>query len=530
MFGIYFNKIGHGDHQAIKPYLMHPNDELVLCHCVVEANNDSISCDISRSLKATRRKAFVPFISTSAHDCAAVIYVIDKLQESMSIEIDFSNCSVQEEQIARLADALSKNGANVKVMKLDLKGNKLRNLSMLNLFQRASCAFSMLKRLCLNNNRIGIGGTKFFPVQPPFNELSLLDLSHNPLEVSGMKVLESVINSDCLTELKKLLLQNVLTTDAKINATVIDTFMKAISNHCHCLKTQDLSQNNLGVPGASILGRVLSEHMKLNSEQQGWLSELKLNRTNLRDEGLCTLVENIEGSYCFNKIYLRGNDIHAPGVVCLVNAICSGRITMEENLDHRVELWLDDNPIGLEGTPAIGRLLSNDRSQIGAIGLNSLYDKKTVGQTLYELPQNDTIQSLYLDDNNFTADGIHILAGLIYLCPYLQNLFTRRCTMVSDDFKWIVNELAQVKLSYPNICSELHAWDLGDNNIDNDGLSTLMELQLSTMFPEISGANKRRNRYAAAWNIMLHNNPVSKEMIGMLNKEWKRQDRVSVVL
>ena len=63
--------------------------------------------------------------------------------------------------------------------------------------------------------------------------------------------------------------------------------------------------------------------MKLNSEQQGWLSELKLNRTNLRDEGLCTLIENIEGSYI---IYLRGNDIHAPGVVCLVNAICSGRI------------------------------------------------------------------------------------------------------------------------------------------------------------------------------------------------------------
>ena len=73
-------------------------------------------------------------------------------------------------------------------------------------------------------------------------------------------MLESVINSDCLTELKKLLLQNVLTTDAKINATVLDTFMKAISNHCHCLKTLDLSQNNLGAPGASILGRVMSEH------------------------------------------------------------------------------------------------------------------------------------------------------------------------------------------------------------------------------------------------------------------------------
>ena len=150
---------------------------------------------------------------------------------------------------------------------------------------------------------------------------------------------------------------------------------------------------------------------------------------------------------------------------------------MEENLDHRVELWLDDNPIGLEGSPAVGRLLSSDRSQIGAIGLircqlttvglNSLYDKKMVGQTLCKLPQNDTTQSLYIGGNNFTADGIYILAGLIYLCPHLQNLFTYRCAIASDaSFKWIINELAQVKLSCPHICSELHAWDLGDNNID----------------------------------------------------------------
>ena len=209
-----------------------------------------------------------------------------------------------------------------------------------------------------------------------------------------------------------------------------------------------------------------------------------------------------------------------------------------QSLNHRIELWLDDNPIGLEGTPAIGRLLStNDRSQVGAIGLvrcqlttvglNSLYDRKIVGRKLCELPQNDTIQSLYLGGNNFTADGIHILAGLIYLCPRLQNLFTSRCAMVSDDFKWIVNELAQVKLLHPNICSKLHTWDLGDNNIDNDGLSTLIELQLSTLFPEMSGANKQ---HSGLWNITFHNNPVSKEMIRMLNKEWKRQDRVSFVL
>ena len=250
-----------------------------------------------------------------------------------------------------------------------------------------------------------------------------------------MIMLERIIDSSSLDGLRKLLLQNVLTSDAKANAKVLDTFVKALATHCHCLKILGLSQNNLGVHGTSILGRVMYDHIKLNPDQQGWLSELKLNL----GDGLRILIENI-GSYCFiNVIYLRDNAIHATGIACLVNAICSGKITLQ-SMDHRVELWLDDNPIGLEGVPAVARLLSNNgqsevdaiglvRYQLTTVGLNSLYDANRVGQKLSELLQNDMAQSLYLDDNNFT------LAGPVYICPYIQNLFTRRCAMVSDDFK-----------------------------------------------------------------------------------------------
>ena len=209
---------------------------------------------------------------------------------------------------------------------------------------------------------------------------------------------------------------------------MLDTFVKALANHCHCLKALDLSQNNLGVHGTSTLGRVKSDYMKLNPDQQGWLCELKLNKTNLGDEGLRILIENIE-SYCFNVIYLRDNCIHATGIACLVNTICSGKIILQ-SMDHRVELWFDDNPIGLEGVSAIGRLLSNDQSQVDAIGLvrcqlttvglNSLYNANRVGQTLSELPQNDMAQSLYLNDNNFTGDGIYILAGLVHIAMSLH--------------------------------------------------------------------------------------------------------------
>ena len=60
------------------------------------------------------------------------------------------------------------------------------------------------------------------------------------------------IDSGSLAGLRKLILQNVLTSDANVNATVLDTFVKALATHCHCLKTLDLSQNNLGVATWSI--------------------------------------------------------------------------------------------------------------------------------------------------------------------------------------------------------------------------------------------------------------------------------------
>ena len=56
-----------------------------------------------------------------------------------------------------------------------------------------------------------------------------------------------------------------------------------------------------------------------------------------------------------------------------------------------------------------------------------------------------------------------------------------------------------------------------------------MELQFSSLFPLISDANKRCHGARATSNIMLSNNPVSSEVITMLNKEWKGQHRVSPI-
>ena len=63
----------------------------------------------------------------TAHDCAAVLYVIDNMQECSDLIIDFSNSGISENQIRTLTDVLaSKHGKlQVNLLVLDLSGNKL---------------------------------------------------------------------------------------------------------------------------------------------------------------------------------------------------------------------------------------------------------------------------------------------------------------------------------------------------------------------------------------------------------------------
>ena len=87
-------------------------------------------------------------------------------------------------------------------------------------------------------------------------QITDLNLSGNRLIISGLHAFEGAVGGDLFAKLRHLDLSGSLTSDADANAAWLTTFTEALSAHCPHLESLDLSNNNLGVPGASALSRI----------------------------------------------------------------------------------------------------------------------------------------------------------------------------------------------------------------------------------------------------------------------------------
>ena len=421
-------------------------DHLSVCHCAFEAHNDLINKNATQYLVTHPVNNTVNFGSPrTAHDCSVILYVIATLQEcGYDLDIGFGNAS--ENQVKVLMQILTSKKGKLQISKLDLSGSRLT--------------------------------------------------------VSSLQALESVAPCTVLALLENLNLKGSLTSDANTNAKLLTT----LSGHCPKLVNFDLSNNNLGVPGASALTKI---HVS---------DQLSLNKTNLGDKGLTILVKNCKVIF---SLRLADNDIHASGVSCLADAVCSGEL----ELKFQGELDLSGNPLGLEGTIAVGlRMLSSSHCKSRNVrlsrcdlttaggGLSSADSMscEAVGRQLCQMPQTSTIACLILDHNSFTGDGINILAGFMHLCPGLQDLRTCDCGITSDDLIWLLGKL---KSSFPDLCSTLKVWDLRDNQIDGRGVSALID-HLPSLLPRLLYGG-----------LMLDNNPVihNNEMMEKLEEKLEEK-------
>ena len=518
-------------------------ENLSLCHCAFEAQNDVVTREVVQFQNASFSSLGSP---RTAHDCAAVLYVIANMQDCSGMEIDFSDSGVRENQIRTLTDILASKHGKLQVWKLCLIGNKLTDKCVSDLFHRASAAFQSLTHLYLSGNRIGSETVKSIASTLTKSSssgcrLSWLVLSLNPLGVSGLQTLEDIVRDNLLSKLKHLDLDGSLTSDTDTNAAWLSTFIEALSTHCPHLERLHLSENNLGVPGASALARVVSK-LQHHSQSNGrlnvrFLSNIKLNKTNLGDKGLCAFVESLECVHHFDGLFFSDNDIHATGIASLADAVCSGKDVF---IGRQSCLDLSDNQLGLEGTLAVGRMLSSSHCQAWGVflsrcklttdggglpntdslnvGINiSGETVRDVGQQLCQMPQNNTIEYLVLDGNSFTGEGIHILAGFMHLCPCLQYLCSCDCGITSDDLLVLFDKPTQLKSSSPRLCSKLESWRLACNRIDDSGVYGLIN-HLPSLFPRLG--------CGVHGDIHLHGNPVSREVETKLEEEIKRREEV----
>ena len=151
--------------------------------------------------------------------------------------INLSHCGLTDKLLMELTDILSRAGGRLLFKQLSISGNKLTDKGITDLFNRASASLSSLKMLSLDGNKI----TDITPLFPSCNKLAFLNLSHNPLGVSGIQSLETAVQAGVLVNLGMLDLSNTLTDDADINGALLTTLLPSIASHCPRLWDLDLS-------------------------------------------------------------------------------------------------------------------------------------------------------------------------------------------------------------------------------------------------------------------------------------------------
>ena len=563
---------------ASKSTLPIGRETLLLCHCAFEAQNEVITKNVVSRLGGFGAGIVINDLHTlqltkhpcTAYDCAAVLYAMSNMQEG-SIAIIFADCGVTEKQIRVLTDTLASRVKTLQVTQLNLSGNKLTSDCVVDLFLRAPAAFSKLSELDLGNNTIigdesikcitsGLEGSKC-------GKLAKLDLSHNLLKLSCVQTLAC---TGLLANVKYLFLEGAFTKDPDVGLEQVTNFLNALSKHCNCLKMIDISQNNFKVSesGASVLGKIMSHckvvllglhshstivdiHHPVSEDRL----QITLGKTSLGDKGLKAFIESLEGQSQFSRLELQENCITAEGISYLVDSgkiIIQGHtfpeyvdedgfpdpyLIVEEEMEN-IELHLDCNPLELEGTRKIGEMLVSGNCQVKLLSLegcklttdlststlNETDDNaldyaatcKDVGEFLCQMPSRTTITHLYLDCNRFTEERVQILVSYISLCPMLTVLSTCFCAITSEDLSQLFHQLVQLKSSIQKLLNALVAWYLSNNEIDDIGLSVLIEhLQERSLFP-----------YST--RFYLQNNNASTDMMIKLEKEFEKRFKVRI--
>ena len=448
---------------------------LELCHCAFEADYQPLTEKVIQLI--------YPYIPKpqNAHDCAAMLYLLDSINSHNNLEIQLKNCT-SSKLTARLAEVLANKHERVQVTELSISGGNLTENDICLLFRRAASALQSIKSLKLYDNEIST--TTFIITSPlmlkqcPYN-LCNLNLSRNPLGTSGIQCLEDAIRAGSLFSLNEMVIQQTLTSDQDINGALLTTLCDSLSIHCPHLNHFDVSHNKLGTPGAQAIGSALHH---INKQEKGF--SLVLSDTELRDEGVGAFVSYLHCSCCLNCLIMSSNHISDDGALHLL-----GRTSVSYN--HNIMLWkldLSNNPLGFE---RILSLITASNCSVGTLSLCKCWLTEYPMRDLPMTPQTNTIQFLNLDENQFCKENIQILAKTMNSCPNLEALSCCQCGITSDDLRYL---LSQLSFSF---IRQLQAWWLNDNEIDDSGISALIECLMS---------------FSLSCSFGIDGNPVSSEM------------------
>ena len=422
-------------------------DPWTICHCLFEAGCSNVS-RVANNFNWMC--SFHPPLT--AHDCSALIHIINHMEEGF-LQIIFRDCGLRDEQIIALGQALSNKQGKLQIGGLDLSGNRITDNGMAAIFDNKSVtAFQLLQSLNLGANEIGPIGVNCILtlIQSTDSILTVLSLAHNPIQLSGLEALLNAMYGSLFINLKALSLRGSLNDSADVNATLLTSLAECLSGYCPQLEKLDISENNLGVPGARALNTVLSL--------------LAHDQCKLKDFYHLIVTDVM---FCCNALTALAN--------CLEE---------EKLIRKAIHIDLSDNPIGLDGVAAVRRIIGSNQVCILQLARCQLTESISFAPLIisssYDAIPSLALKQLDLDENNFTGDGICVLANLMHLCPAMSELSCSLCKITSGDLSRLISVLKSSM-----VFSNLGMWNLDGNVIDDGGVSILIE-HLSLLFPNMA--------------------------------------------
>ncbi|KAG7514016.1 NACHT, LRR and PYD domains-containing 12-like [Solea senegalensis] len=326
-----------------------PDRSINLFHCLTEMNDQSVHQEIQEFMKSKDRGQRLSEIH-----CSALAYMLQMSEEVLD-ELDvnkynttkegkhrlipavrncrkavLSGCRLSEISCSSLASVLK---SNSHLRELDLSGNPLEDSGVKLLCSGLKSPHCRLETLKLSYCSLSeISCSSLASVLKSNSHLRELDLSWNHLQDSGVKLLCSVLESPhCRLETLKLSYCRL----SKISCSFLASVLKSSFSH---LRELDLGQNRLQDSGVKLLCSGLeSPHCRLET--------LKLSYCRLSEISCSSLASVLKSnSSHLRELDLSGNPLQDPGVKLLCSGLESPHCRPENLKVHKgmEDLTADD--------------------------------------------------------------------------------------------------------------------------------------------------------------------------------------------